>query len=93
MGAIANNIRYGFLIVVICNPKMLQPNYDLDNSLRSRLPNNTCNYGYNFSTRSLQELDVHNKMKDVETQYYVTLCWWLYSSADTNDGFYNLSKH
>jgi hypothetical protein len=33
MGAIANNIRYGFLIVVICNPKMLPPNYDMDNSL------------------------------------------------------------
>ena len=33
MGAIANNIQYGWLIVVIRNPKMLQINYALSNSL------------------------------------------------------------
>lgn len=32
-GVIANNVQYIWLIVVIYNPKMLQPNYNLDNSI------------------------------------------------------------
>lgn len=67
MGAIANNKYYGWLIVVICNPQMLQSTYDLDNCLRSRSPNNTCNYYSNFNAKSLQELFVYNPIKDVET--------------------------
>ena len=33
MGVIANNVYYGWLTIVIPNPKMLETNYDLDNSL------------------------------------------------------------
>lgn len=33
MGVIANNIQYIWLIVVIRNPKMLQPYYDLETPL------------------------------------------------------------
>jgi hypothetical protein len=45
-----------------------------------------------LAKKNLQELDVHNRMEDVETKYEVTLCWWLYSSGDMNDDFHNLSK-
>ena len=51
MGAIANNLQYGSLIVVIC-PKMLWPNYDLDNLLWSRSPNNICD----FNTKNLARI-------------------------------------
>ena len=33
MGVIANNVQYGWLMVVMLKLKMLPPNYDLDNSL------------------------------------------------------------
>jgi len=92
MGAIANIIQYEFLIVKIHNPKMSQPNYDSDNSYDQ-------NYitihviAAAFSTQKpCKILDVHNTMKDVETQEHVTLCWPLYSSANTKEGFHNLSK-
>jgi hypothetical protein len=31
-------------------------------------------------------------MEYVKTQYHVTLCWWLYSSAVTKKGFDNIPK-
>ena len=40
----------------------------------------------------IQKLNVRNTMEDVEKQYCVTLCWWLYSSAATKECFHNLSK-
>ena len=58
MGAITNDIQYGLLIVVIHNAKVLQPNYDLDNSL--------CN---KITSKALQELDVHNTIEDA--QYHI----------------------
>ena len=36
MGVIANNVQYWWLVVVICNPKISQPNYDLNNSLNDQ---------------------------------------------------------
>ena len=36
MGVIANNVQYWWLVVVICNPKISQPNYDLINSLNDQ---------------------------------------------------------
>ena len=67
MGAVANNVQRIYNVHVICSPKMLQPNYELDNSLRSKSPNNTCNCCCSFNTKTLQELDVQKTMKDVET--------------------------
>ena len=54
MGAIANYIQYRLLTVVIHNPKTLQPNHDLDDSLWSKSPNNICICDYNFGTKTLQ---------------------------------------
>lgn len=55
MGMIANNVQYWWLVVVICNPKISQPNCDLDNSLWSKSPNNTCNYCCGVNTTTLQK--------------------------------------
>ena len=71
MGAIANNAQYERLTH---NSKMSQTNYGLDNSMWSRSLNYTCNCCFNFNTKILQELDVHNAMGDVETYYYVGGC-------------------
>lgn len=45
-----------------------------------------------FQYKTLQGLDVHKTIKDVEAKYYVTLCWWLYFSAATKEGFNGLFK-
>ena len=43
---------------------------------------------YVISTqKTLQELNVHNTMKIVETQYHVTQYWWLYSNVGTKEMF------
>lgn len=42
---------------------MSQPYHDVDNSLWSRPPINTCNYGCSFSRKTLQELVVHKQCK------------------------------
>ena len=92
MSARENNIQYILLIVVIRNPKMLQPNHGLDNSPRSRSPNNTCIYCCSSNTKTLQDINVHNTMEYIETQYHITLCWWLHSSVGTKEDFYNLAN-
>ena len=75
IGVIANSIEYGRVIVVICNAKISQPNYEVDNSLWLGSPNNTRNCCCSFNTKTMEELDVQNVMKDVETECHVTLCW------------------
>jgi hypothetical protein len=67
MSALANNKQYGWLVVVICNLKMMQSNYDLYNSLWSRLRKTTFNYAAVSLQKPLQELDVHNILEDVQT--------------------------